>query len=87
MDGVNFYRCSVRAVELESKQFQQHDFLLNKDDPELMRCYDGINNRYGNGTLQLTAEGQVETWQMHENFCHQALRVNGVMDLKLFVKI
>jgi DNA polymerase V len=43
-------------------------FLLNKDDPELMRCYDGINNRYGNGTLQLTAEGQVETWQMRREF-------------------
>jgi hypothetical protein len=33
-----------------------------------MYCYDGINKRYGNDTLQLAAQGRVEKWQMRREF-------------------
>lgn len=67
--GVNFYRCGVGAIELENSHFQQHDlFSLNEDDPELMHCYDGINHRYGNDTLQLAAQGRIEKWHMRREF-------------------
>ncbi|MBA6288876.1 Y-family DNA polymerase [Colwellia sp. MB3u-4] len=67
--GVNFYRCGVGAIELENTQFQQGDlFSLNEEDPELMRCYDGINNRYGNDTLQLAAQGKIDKWHMRREF-------------------
>ena len=67
--GVNFYRCGVGAIELENSQFQQQDlFWPNNDDPALMYCYDGINNRYGNETLQLAAQGRIEKWHMRREF-------------------
>ncbi|ASP49501.1 Y-family DNA polymerase [Cognaticolwellia beringensis] len=68
-NGVNFYRCGVGAIELENSEFQQHDlFSLNEDDPKLMLCYDGINHRYGNDTLQLAAQGRIEKWHMRREF-------------------
>jgi DNA polymerase V len=67
--GVNFYRCGVGAIELENTQFKQGDlFSLNEEDPELMRCYDGINTRYGNDTLQLAAQGKIDKWHMRREF-------------------
>jgi DNA polymerase V len=66
---VSFYRCGVGAIELENSQFQQQDlFSVSEDNPELMYCYDGINKRYGNDTLQLAAQGRVEKWQMRREF-------------------
>ncbi|MFT5815097.1 MAG: DNA polymerase V [Psychroserpens sp.] len=67
--GVNFYRCGVGAIELENSEFQQHDlFSLNEDDPELMLCYDAVNHRYGNDTLQLAAQGKIDKWHMRREF-------------------
>jgi DNA polymerase V len=67
--GVRFYRCGVGAIELESRAFQQPDlFMPDNSNPVLMKCLDKINNRYGQGTLKLGAEGQVDTWQMKRNF-------------------
>lgn len=69
INGVNFYRCGIGAIELVNQQFQQHDlFSINDDKPELMQCYDGINNIYGNDTLQLAAQGRVEKWRMRRDF-------------------
>jgi len=69
LQGVKFYRCGVGAIELESRAFQQPDlFLPNSANPELMKCLDKINNRYGQGTLKLGGEGESETWQMKRNF-------------------
>ncbi|MGB2742781.1 MAG: Y-family DNA polymerase [Cognaticolwellia sp.] len=66
---VNFYRCGVGAIELENSQYQQQDlFSVSDDNPELMYCYDAINKRYGNDTLQLAAQGRVEKWQMRREF-------------------
>jgi DNA polymerase V len=54
---------------LESRTFQQPDlFLPDNSNPVLMACLDNINNRYGQGTLKLGAEGQSEVWQMKRHF-------------------
>jgi len=67
--GVRFYRCGVGAIELESRCYQQPDlFLPDNSNPILMNCLDNINNRYGQGTLKLGAEGQSQAWQMKRHF-------------------
>lgn len=70
IQGLNFYRCGVGAIELESRKFQQPDlFIPDQSNPALMTCLDKINNRYGQGTLKLGAEGQKsQTWQMRREF-------------------
>ena len=61
--GVRFYRCGVGAIELTSRTFQQPDlFLPDNSNPVLMKCLDNINNRYGQGTLKLGAEGKTQSW-------------------------
>jgi DNA polymerase V len=67
--GVRFYRCGVGAIELETAQFMQMDmFNINKDKPELMACFDKINNRFGQGTLKLACEKSAVSWQMKRYF-------------------
>ena len=67
--GVYFYRCGVGAIELESSQFLQRDmFNASVNNPELMQCYDHINHRYGNGTVEVASAGQAEKWQMRRSF-------------------
>jgi DNA polymerase V len=69
INGVNFYRCGVGAIELENSQFQQHDmFNSSVNNPELMQCYDDINNRYGNGMVEVAAAGQMKKWEMRRSF-------------------
>jgi DNA polymerase V len=69
INGVNYYRCGVGATELQDSKFQQHDlFTVNTDDPELMNCYDVINNRYGNATVEVASAGQVNKWNMRREF-------------------
>ncbi|NQZ22931.1 MAG: DUF4113 domain-containing protein [Colwellia sp.] len=58
-----------RAIELESRKFQQADlFSPDNANPMLMNCLDSINKRYGQGTLTLAAEGQSDSWQMQQHF-------------------
>ena len=67
--GVNFYRCGIGAIELESRHFNQPDlFMPDNSNPALMLCLDKINNRYGQGTLKLGSEGKSEVWQMRREF-------------------
>jgi DNA polymerase V len=69
ISGVQFYRCGVGAIVLESKQYQQADlFLSDSSNPILMNCLDAINHRYGQGTLTLGAEGKSNSWQMKRQF-------------------
>lgn len=69
LPGINFYRCGVGAITLENKNFQQQDFFnISVDNPELMKCYDEINHRYGNGMVEVAAAGQAEKWQMRRRF-------------------
>jgi DNA polymerase V len=67
--GVLFYRCGVGAIALESRCYQQPDlFLPDNSNPILMNCLDSINNRYGQGTLTLGAEGKSDSWEMKRHF-------------------
>jgi DNA polymerase V len=69
VQGVLFYRCGVGAIELESRRYQQPDlFLPDNSNPILMNCLDSINNRYGQGTLTLGAEGKSNSWEMKRHF-------------------
>ena len=69
LSGVNYYRCGVGAIELVDSKFQQHDLFIHDDNnPNLMNCYDLINNRYGNGVIEVAAAGQAEKWEMRRNF-------------------
>jgi len=69
LSGVYFYRCGVGAIEIENQQYQQQDmFNANVNNPELMQCYDHINHRYGNSTVEVAAAGQIEKWQMRRDF-------------------
>jgi len=67
--NVNFYRCGVGAIELVDGNYQQPDlFMPNKNNPHLMNCFDKINHRYGQGTMQLAGEGSSQQWQMKRYF-------------------
>jgi len=67
--GVNFYRCGVGAIELASEHFQQRDlFDVDNSNPALMRCFDGINKRYGSGAINIARAGQTEKWAMRRHF-------------------
>ena len=69
IQGVRFYRCGVGAIALESRRYQQPDlFLPDNSNPILMNCLDTINNRYGQGTLTLAAEGKSDSWEMKRHF-------------------
>jgi DNA polymerase V len=73
LSGVYFYRCGVGAIALESRQFQQQDmFSATVNNPELMNCYDSINRRYGNGSIEIAAVGQKQIWQMRRHFLSPA---------------
>ena len=41
-----------------------------------MKCFDAINNRYGQGTLKLGVEGQTDTWQMKRDFLSPQFTTN-----------
>ncbi len=69
LEGIQFYRCGVGALELESRYYQQQDLfnsLVNKS--ELMQCYDHINQRYGKGTIKVAAVGGSKHWHMRRHF-------------------
>lgn len=69
MAGVLFYRCGVGAVEIENSQFQQQDmFNVTVNNPQLMKCYDNLNHRYGSGTIEVAAAEKNDKWAMRRNF-------------------
>jgi DNA polymerase V len=64
-EGVHYYKCGVGAVQLESAEFTQADLFTEcPDNIELMDCYESINKRFGNGTLQVASEGFDKKWAM-----------------------
>jgi len=69
LSGVYYYRCGVGAMELENANFIQPDlFMTQTDKPELMTCYDRINQRYGVGAVQIASQGTQQKWQMRRAF-------------------
>ncbi|GAA5130015.1 Y-family DNA polymerase [Thalassotalea piscium] len=67
--GINFYRCGVGAIELAGNKFVQGDlFNIDNTNPELMKCFDNINKRYGAGSISVASAGQSEKWNMKRHF-------------------
>ena len=66
MPNVRFYKCGVGAVELIS--IHQADLFANDvNNPQLMKCLDAVNNRYGSGTLAVGSM-KSQKWAMRRNF-------------------
>jgi len=77
VEGIQFHRCGVGAVELESSVFLQPDlFIPDHANPLLMKCFDHINNRYGQGTLTLAVQGKSTPWQMKRHFLSPQFTTN-----------
>jgi len=67
--NTRFYRCGIGAIELERELYQQADmFSVNADNPQMMKCLDAINKRYGAGTLSIGSERLSQTWNMKRAF-------------------
>ncbi|MDK1289768.1 Y-family DNA polymerase [Pseudoalteromonas umbrosa] len=67
--GVRYYKAGVGAIELEDDVFQQSDmFNQSQDKPELMKCMDEINNRYGSTAARIGSELQTKSWEMRREF-------------------
>ncbi len=67
--GVQFYRCGVGAIELESAKHRQSDlFSVSADNPALMNCFDSINTRFGSGSMKLAIESHNKKWNMRREF-------------------
>lgn len=67
--GVRFYRCGIGLVDLVSiKNFQEDLFNTTKDNPELMRCLDVINAKYGRNTVHLAGQGIEQKFAMKRAF-------------------
>lgn len=66
--GVPYLKGGVMLMELVPKDGQQIDLLGYSDNFEksdkLMQVLDGINDKYGRGTLRLATEGFTRTWEM-----------------------
>ncbi|MCL1065708.1 Y-family DNA polymerase [Shewanella olleyana] len=63
--GVRYYKIGVGLIELSSEKHTQYDlFNKPKAKPALMEALDGINQRYGNDTLFLAAQGIEQKWAM-----------------------
>lgn len=68
-DGVRYYKVGVGLLNLISEN-QAHPDLFDpcSTNPALMRVFDGINKRYGSGSLFLAAEGINTQWGMRRAF-------------------
>lgn len=57
--GVRYYRCGIGLIDLAANEPSQKDLFL--EDPnryELMACMDGINAKYGRGSIALASRGK-----------------------------
>ena len=67
--NVQFYKCGIGAIELMSGQFYQGDLFNQHDENEpLMRCIDGINQRFGQDTLCSASQQMRTNWHMKRAF-------------------
>lgn len=67
--GVRFYKCGIGAIELEDEMHHQADlFNHSQDNPQLMKCLDAVNARFGSHTLSIASEKQTSFWRMRRDF-------------------
>jgi DNA polymerase V len=66
--GVRYYRCGVGLLDLHRETLFQFDlFNQSNDKPELMKCMDTINSRFGRATVHLAAKGFEQKFQMRRD--------------------
>lgn len=62
---VRFYKSGLGLIDLRpANNYQEDLFTPSSDKPELMRCIDSINGRFGRGTARLAATGSVNKFAM-----------------------
>lgn len=67
--GVRYYRIGVGLIDLCPKTSVQYDlFNAPKSDPNLMKIFDSLNNRYGRDVLYIAAQGSDQHWTMRRQF-------------------
>lgn len=64
-EGVRFYKVGVGLLDLvEGRQEQVDLFNPAPNNTPLMSVFDGLNQRYGQNTVFLGAQGIEQKWQM-----------------------
>lgn len=67
--GVRYYRIGVGLIDLCPKSSLQYDlFHAQKSDPNLMKIFDSLNNRYGRDVLYIATQGSDQHWAMRREF-------------------
>ena len=67
--GVRYYRVGVGLLDLCPKTSVQYDlFNAPKSDPNLMKIFDSLNNRYGRDVLYIATQGSDQHWAMRREF-------------------
>lgn len=69
--GYSYLKAGVGIIDMVDRKYQQDD-LFEKGQPKeadkLMGLLDGVNRRYGRGTLQLACEGVQKKWFMRQQY-------------------
>jgi DNA polymerase V len=68
-EGVRFYKVGVGLLDLVDGRQEQADlFNPTPNNMPLMSVFDGLNQRYGQNTVFLGAQGIEQKWQMRRQF-------------------
>ena len=43
-------------------------FSVTVNNPQLMKCYDNVNHRYGSGAIEVAVAEKNDKWAMRRNF-------------------
>ncbi|WP_415885224.1 Y-family DNA polymerase [Neptuniibacter sp. QD37_6] len=63
--GIRYYKAGIGLLEISTATPYQPDiFTPSADQPELMRCLDQINSKYGRDTLHLARQGIQQHFKM-----------------------
>ncbi len=67
--GYVYLKAGVGIIQMFDRRHQQNDLFeigQPKETDELMTLLDGVNRRYGRGTLQLASDGIQKKWFMRQ---------------------
>ncbi|WP_415901100.1 DUF4113 domain-containing protein [Neptuniibacter sp. QD48_11] len=63
--GIRYYKAGIGLLEISTATPYQPDiFTPSADQPELMKCLDQINSKYGRDTLHLARQGIQQNFKM-----------------------
>ena len=67
--GYGYKKAGIMLSEITSAEQQQGDLLAPQvaQDDKLMGALDSLNERYGRGTVKLSAQGSSQLWQMRQD--------------------